>query len=59
MNVRATPEVAPSGPGFAPKSGTVAGGSETVTLTVCVATPEALLAVNVKVRAPTSASGAV
>ena len=52
-------EGTPAPAGSAPNAGTVAGGSETATLTVCVATPVALLAVNVNVCAPTSASGAV
>jgi hypothetical protein len=47
----ATLVVAPSGPGFALNVGTK---PIVATLTVCVATPRKLLAVKVKVRAPTS-----
>ena len=53
-NVRATLVVAPSGPGFAPKTGAAAGKSWTTTVTVCVAAPAALLAANVKVWVPMS-----
>jgi hypothetical protein len=41
------------------EAGAAGGARETVTLTACVATPALLLAVKVKLRVPTSATGGV
>ena len=57
VNTRATPTVAPKVLALV-KAGATAAFT-TVTLTVCVATPALLLAVNVNVRAPSSATGGV